>query len=212
MLITDNISFSYDGKQVLSFPNVQCDAAEAHLILGPSGCGKTTLLHLLGGLLQPSAGSIRIKDVDIGTLNGIALDKFRGKHIGIVFQRPHFMRALNVEENLMLAQRLAGVAVDKQKVRQTLDRLGVLHKAHSMTSKLSVGEQQRVVIGRAIINDPDVILADEPTSALDDGNCERFFELLEELSIEEKASLVVVTHDNRLKDRISKQTILTPIT
>jgi putative ABC transport system ATP-binding protein len=208
---TTDISFAYSGSELLSFPEIRCNPSESHLILGPSGCGKTTLLHLLGGLLRPKTGEIQINDVPIERMSGMALDKFRGQNIGIVFQRAHFMRALTVEENLMLGQKLAGMKVDKLKALQTLDRLGIGHKATASTNNLSAGERQRVVIARAIINDPKVILADEPTSALDDNNCQLVYELLVELSREEGAALIIVTHDKRLKDRIPNHTILRPL-
>jgi len=139
------------------------------------------------------------------TLSGQAKDKFRGRNIGIIFQNSHFIRSLNVEENLMLAQRLAKMPIDKARIRRLLERLNVGHKLKSSTDQLSVGEQQRVAIARALVNKPKIILADEPTSALDDINCDQVIELIEEVANEVKATLLVVTHDARLSSKFPNQ-------
>ncbi len=205
MLSSKNIQFSYDGKQQLAFPDIECQKGEQWLLLGESGCGKTTLLHLLGGLMPPQKGEIIINDQSLGKLSQIALDQFRGKNIGIIFQKSHFVSAISVEENLALAQNLAGLSVDKERIKSILERLNLGHKLQSSTKNLSQGEQQRVAIARAIINKPAVILADEPTSALDDTNCDEVINLLEETAQEVNAALLIVTHDNRLKEHIKNQ-------
>lgn len=205
MLQTEQLSFSYTGINTLKFPDFICQKGEHWLLLGQSGSGKTTLLHLLGGLLSPTNGSVKIGTTDLKTLSTAALDKFRGKHIGIIFQKTHFVRALTVQENMMLAQQLAGISIDKPRISQLLNRLNVGHKLHAKTNELSQGEQQRVAIARALVNQPEVILADEPTSALDDENCEEVIQLLEEEAAVAGATLLVVTHDGRLKERFEKQ-------
>lgn len=209
MLQTTNLSFSYSNGPKLRFQNINCEAGEHWLLLGQSGSGKTTLLHLLGGLLTPKEGDIRVGDTAINRLSTSQLDQFRGKHIGIIFQKAHFVRALTVEENLALAQQLAGVPVDKTRIRELLERLRIGHKIQSKPDRLSQGEQQRVAIARAIINRPQVILADEPTSALDDTNTEEVIQLLEEQANAVNATLLVVTHDTRLKERFERQIHLT---
>jgi putative ABC transport system ATP-binding protein len=138
-------------------------------------------------------------------LSRSALDQFRGQHIGIIFQTAHFVQSLSVGDNLALAQSLAGMKVNRKRIRELLGRLGLEHKLRSKPSQLSVGEKQRASIARAIINQPAVILADEPTSALDDSNCKQVIELLEEQAQAVDATLLVVTHDARLKDHISHQ-------
>ena len=192
----------------MDFPNIECQTGEHWLLLGQSGSGKTTLLHLLAGLRTPSSGTVRIDDTVISQLPTSQLDAFRGRHIGIIFQQSHFVRSLNVEENLALAQNLAGLPVDKSKIRELLTRLNIGHKIKSRTSALSQGEQQRVAIARALVNQPYIIFADEPTSALDDGNTEEVIRLLIEQSEAANATLLVVTHDTRLKERFSKQITL----
>jgi len=208
MLQTNQLQFSYTGAQTLTFPDFTCQKGEQWLLLGQSGSGKTTLLHLLGGLLSPTKGDVKVGNTALKTLSTAALDKFRGKHIGIIFQKAHFVRSLTVQENLVLAQQLAGVAVDKTRISDLLNRLNVGHKLHAKTNELSQGEQQRVAIARAIVNQPEVILADEPTSALDDENCEEVIQLLEEQAAAVGATLLVVTHDGRLKERFEKQIVI----
>lgn len=208
MLQTNQLQFSYTGAQTMTFPDFTCKKGEQWLLLGQSGSGKTTLLHLLGGLLSPTKGEVKVGETSLKSMSTAALDKFRGKHIGIIFQKAHFVRSLTVQENLILAQQLAGVTIDKTRISDLLNRLNVGHKLHAMTNELSQGEQQRVAIARAIVNQPDVILADEPTSALDDENCEEVIQLLEEQAAAVGATLLVVTHDGRLKERFEKQIVI----
>lgn len=205
MLQTKNLSYSYDNSHWIDFPDILCEKDQRYLVLGQSGKGKTTFLHLCAGLLQSKKGSVVVNDTDISNLSGRALDRFRGDHIGIIFQQPHFMSALNVAENLMIAQKLAGKSIDKKAIAALLDKLNIGHKLDSRTSNLSQGEKQRVAIARALVNKPSVILADEPTSALDDTNCDEVVKLLEHTADEVNATLVIVTHDNRLMDHFSNQ-------
>jgi len=141
-------------------------------------------------------------------LNGSALDKFRGQNIGIIFQQNHFVDALTVLENVILAQSLAGQRTNKKAALDLLVRLNIGHKANINIRELSQGEKQRVAIARALINKPKVILADEPTSALDDINCEEVLNLLHEQAKAVGSALIVVTHDTRLKDKIANHIIL----
>lgn len=205
MLQTNTLQYQYAGGPVLHFPDISCEKGENWLILGQSGSGKTTLLHLLGGMLSPSSGTIKVAGTDMTKLSASALDQFRGKHIGVIFQQSHFIRALSVTENLAMAQQLAGFNADKNRIHHFLERLNVDHKWKAQTDQLSVGERQRVAIARALINQPAIILADEPTSALDDSNCEQVLQLLAEQAAAVNATLLIVTHDSRLKDKFSKQ-------
>ncbi len=205
MLQTEYLSFSYSHERPIHFPDFTCQKGEHWLLLGQSGSGKTTLLHLLGGLLSPTQGKVKVGSTDLKTLSTAALDQFRGRNIGIIFQNAHFVRSLTVQENLLLAQQLAGVPTNKNRVFELLNRLNVGHKLLSKTNELSQGEQQRVAIARALVNQPKVILADEPTSALDDENCDEVRQLLEEQASAVGATLLIVTHDGRLKARFEKQ-------
>ena len=207
MLEIKNLQHSYNENSTIVFPDFSCQKGEQLLILGQSGCGKTTLLQLIGGILKAQKGDIIVNEKSINTLNNSALDKFRGKNIGFIFQQHHFLAALNVEENLLLAQDLAGAKKDKKAVQNLLERLNIGHKAKEKTNQLSQGEQQRVTIARAMIHQPALILADEPTSALDDKNCNEVIALLQEQAKLNNTTLLIVTHDARLKDKF-RNTIL----
>ncbi len=208
MIEASDLAYQYPDSTLLRFPDLKCGAKEKLLITGPSGSGKTTLLHLLAGLRLPQKGAVLVKGHSFASMKGASLDRFRGQHIGLVFQQMHFVHALDVLENIMLQQYLAGLPQEKAKAERLLDRLGLLDKKHKAIRKLSLGEQQRVAIARAMVNSPAVLLADEPTSSLDDANSLRVISLLEELAVTANAALVVVTHDQRLKDQFPKQVSL----
>lgn len=204
MLKIEGLNYDYSSAAAFQFPNLECQRKENWLLLGRSGSGKTTFLSLIGGLLKAKQGKIEIDGTDITRLSSRALDHFRGQHIGIVFQKSHFVKSLTIEENLLLAQSLAGKKTDKKRIHELLGRLGVDKHARKMPYQLSIGEQQRVAIARALVNAPSLILADEPTSALDDGHALEVADLLHEASQEANALLLIVTHDNRLTTRFEK--------
>ena len=205
MLKSTDLGFAYSPEVGFDFPDIHCESGETLLILGESGTGKTTLLHLLSGLLKPTKGNIYIGDTDITQLNTKELDFFRGQLIGLIFQVSHFVSALSVRENLMLAPYLAGLRPEQERAERLLSQLNLDGKAKRKTYQLSQGQQQRVAIARALMNKPELILADEPTSSLDDTNCYAVAELLEEQAKEANAALVIVTHDQRLKEKFSNQ-------
>jgi putative ABC transport system ATP-binding protein len=175
------------------------------LLLGNSGCGKTTLLHLMCGLLQPQQGKVEVKGQDLRELNAKDLDRFRGEHFGIIFQQSHFIQSLSVLENLAVPHFLLGQSFPKSKAHDLLDALGIAHKANEKPRSLSIGEQQRASIARALIHEPSVVLADEPTSALDDDSTAAVISLLEKQCTNAGAALIVVTHDQRLKSRYNNR-------
>lgn len=200
MLITQDLTYRYpDATHTFRFPDLEVARAGTLLLLGPSGAGKSTWLHLLAGVLSPVSGRTVLDGVDYATLRGAELDRFRGRHIGLVFQRAYFLEALTVAENLAIARRTAGLPPDEPLLRSTLDQLGIAALADRHPARLSVGEQQRVTIARALVNRPKLILADEPTSALDKRNAARVSALLRERAAELGAALIVVTHDERLR-------------
>lgn len=208
MLATNQLTFEYDPAKQFAFPDVYCANREALLILGRSGTGKTTFLHLLALLLRPKSGSVVIDQTDLTKLSPAETAAFRAKHLGIVYQKPHFVSALSVMDNLLLANYLAGKPQDKNRARDLAAQLGFADHLNKKTHQLSQGEQQRVSIARAVMNQPDTILADEPTSSLDDENTNRVIKLLHEQSEQIGASLVVVTHDQRLKDVFQNRVFL----
>ena len=197
MLETKNLRFKYDNNLELNFPDIKT-SKENLLILGASGVGKTTFLHLLSGLLKPMNGEIDLLGTKISNLKMSEMDRFRGKNIGIVFQKPHFINSLTVKENLQLAQYISKKS-DKNRIQSLLESLGIEDKANKKTLNLSQGEKQRVAIALAIVNSPKLILADEPTSSLDDLNCDKVINLLKDQAAKYKAKLIIITHDYRLK-------------
>lgn len=199
MLEVTGIRHFYQGQPVLDVPRWRADEGEQWLLHGPSGCGKTTLLHILGGLLTPSEGTVTLSGTDLGALRGAALDRYRGQHIGIVFQQLHLIDAITVRQNLALAQKFAGLPVDNARAIEVLDVLGLADKADAFPYALSHGQAQRVALARALINRPAVVLADEPTSNLDDGNAERALALLREQAKAHGSALVIASHDGRIK-------------
>jgi putative ABC transport system ATP-binding protein len=208
MLTATNLSYKYPGGETLAFPDLNCAPGETRLLLGKSGSGKTTMLQLLAGLRAPATGTVSINGQALGQLSDTALDYFRGQNVGMIFQTAHFMRALTVAQNLELAQRLAGRPVDRARINDLLEELDLAGKAKSLPGALSVGQQQRAAIARALVNQPAVLFADEPTSALDDENTRRVVDLLQSQAAAANATLLIVTHDNRLTSIIPQQTRL----
>jgi putative ABC transport system ATP-binding protein len=209
MISTKNLRFSYTKDQEFIFPDLYCEAGSTLLITGDSGKGKTTYLHLLAGLLQPTSGEILIDKTDLVSLSEKKTDRYRGKNIGVVFQKSYFIAALTVLENLQMASWLATGKKHTKRAKRLLEQLGIENQASKLPSQLSIGQQQRVSIARALINEPKVLLADEPTSSLDDKNAEKVIDLLTSLSKEYKAALLIVTHDNRIKEKfINKITLV----
>jgi len=205
MLATRNLSFSYPNGPSFLFPDIGLQAREVLLILGSSGVGKTTLLHLLAGLQKPTSGTVNINGINLIGLSDSNADKFRGKNIGIVHQKSVFIRSISVLQNLLLAQTFAGIRADETVALKLLSDLIIGHRAYALPKELSVGERQRASIARALITQPKIVLADEPTSALDDENCERVANLLEKTVLGSGASLIIVTHDQRLKNRFANR-------
>lgn len=209
MISTKNLRFSYSKDQEFIFPDLYCEAGSTLLITGDSGKGKTTYLHILAGLLQPKSGEIIIDDTDLVSLSEKKTDKFRGKNIGVVFQKSYFIAALTILENLEMASWLATGKKHTKRAKRLLEQLGIENQAEKLPSQLSIGQQQRVSIARALMNEPKVLLADEPTSSLDDKNAEKVIDLLTSLSKEYKAALLIVTHDSRIKEKfINKITLV----
>jgi ABC-type lipoprotein export system ATPase subunit len=208
MIRISNLSYTYGSNNTLKFPDFSVQEGGTCLLLGESGSGKTTLLHLIGGLLRSQRGSIIVTNTEITGLSESGLDKFRGRNMGFIFQKNHLIHALTVKNNLLLAPYLSGIKQNENRMAEVVAPLGIQDKMHADIKQLSHGQAQRVAIARAILNKPAMILADEPTSALDDKNCERVISLLLEVATTNRSTLLIATHDQRLKSKIPQHVIL----
>ena len=208
MLLAEGLEAGRGDRPVARLGALSVKAGEAALLLGPSGAGKTTLLLALAGLAKSFSGRVRIAETDILALRGAALDRFRGRHIGFVFQDIHLLPGLSALDNLLLSPFAAGVAQDRERARALLASLGLGDKVDRAAERLSRGEAQRAAIARAMLLRPQLILADEPTASLDDPAAEAVASLLLQAAAETGAALVVATHDARLKARIANQVMV----
>ena len=184
MFSLKGVRHRYGAREVLRLERFVAAQGEKWLVLGPSGSGKSTLLHILAGLLRPSDGSVEV-----------------ARPIGIVPQKLHLISSLDVEDNLLLAQYMAGAKQEPARAAQVLAGVGLADRAHSRPHQLSHGQAQRVAVARAVMNRPKLLIADEPTSNLDDAHCAAALDLLEAQAAECSATLVVATHDARAKPR-----------
>lgn len=210
MFALRDLRHAYDGVPAVTVRYWRAEQGEHWLLSGPSGSGKSTLLHLLAGFFPPSYGQVLVAGHPLHKLKPAALDRFRGRHVGIVLQRLHLVESLSVLDNVLLAQYFAGVRQDRARVREVLDDLDLAQKAHAHPHELSFGQAQRVAVARAVVNRPSVLLADEPTSNLDDERCLQTLDLLETVARACSATLLIATHDQRIKARMRNQFKLAP--
>ena len=182
--------------------DLDINAGEVVLIMGPSGSGKTTLLLMLGAMLRPTSGSVTVDGTDVASAPERALPPLRARHFGFIFQDFNLLSALDATENVELACNLAGVTgrAARQRATDLLTRLGLADRLHFRPDQLSGGEKQRVAIARALANDARLVLADEPTANLDSGHGRDIARLLRRLATDEGRSVVIVSHDSRLKE------------
>jgi len=193
------IEHRYGATRVLAVASWRAQGGEQWLLGGPSGSGKSTLLHILAGLTKPSAGRVVVAGQDLAALAGAARDRWRGRCVGLVPQKLHLVGAVNVADNLRLACTMAGRPVDEARIRSLLEAVHVADLAHRWPRELSQGQAQRVAIARAVVNRPALVLADEPTANLDDAHAAVALELLRTQALEAGATLVVASHDARVK-------------
>lgn len=177
--------------------NLAIEVGECVAITGASGSGKSTLLHMLGGITRPTGGSVMLEGIDLATLDEDALALVRRRRIGFVFQRYNLLPELSLVENVALPLVLDGVPFlqSNAAAMSSLETVGMEHRAGHRPDELSGGEQQRGAIARALVAAPAIVLADEPTGALDSVNSRRVIELLHRLAIEQKQTIILVTHD-----------------
>ena len=199
MIFAQQLLFQYNSETRFEFSDLQCKAGETLLITGASGKGKTTLLHLLGGLLQPTSGAVFINETNICALSSKKLDHFRGQNIGLILQKAHFIASLNVLENIELASWLTDKTKKNEKAKELLSLLGLEKFASKLPSQLSIGQQQRVSIARALINEPKLLLADEPTGNLHSSQGEEVMDMLKQFN-KEGMTIIQVTHNEKFAE------------
>jgi len=199
MFALSGVEHRYGRVAALRVAEWRAERGERWLVAGASGSGKSTLLNILAGLLRPSVGSAVVGGQDLTTLADTALDRWRGRNVGYVPQRLHLIGSLDVLDNLLLAQFLAGMTIDRGAAVNLLASLGVDGAASRTPDRLSQGQAQRVAVARAVINRPALLLADEPTAALDDANAQATIKLLGEQAEAVGATLVVASHDARIR-------------
>ena len=207
MLICENLSFSIDGHKLISDINFNIKNQKDLLITGPSGVGKTTLLSILCGLQKPTEGNIKYNNINLYDLKENKIDDFRGKQLGIVFQNFNLINSFTIKQNLDLANTVS-TSQESDHLYKLLQRIGLAEKSHLQVSKLSTGEKQRLAVARAFIGNPKWVFCDEPTSSLDDKNTDIIVNLIKEESLRSKASLILITHDKRVRSILNFSQIL----
>ena len=205
MISVRGLAHRYGEAEALRLPQWSVAQGERWAVLGASGSGKTTLLHVIAGLVRPTEGEVEVSGEKLRKLDDSRLDRWRGATVGIVLQALHLVRHLSVRDNLRLAQYLAHLPQDDLRIDDTLSSLGVGGKASRRPPELSQGERQRVAIARAVVNRPKLLLADEPTANLDDAAAVLAVDLLTEQAARHGATLVVATHDARVKTKFRER-------
>jgi ABC-type lipoprotein export system ATPase subunit len=221
MLTLTNLQKRYVGPDgsvvpVIDIPNFLLHGGEQVALIGSSGCGKTTLLHLIAGILAPDSGKITFGapsegQVEITTLSEAQRDVFRGAYIGYIFQTHHLLPGFTALENVLLGMSFTGRPHDPAWARRLLTEVGLADRLHYRPAKLSVGQQQRVAVARALANRPQVVLADEPTGALDPTNAQQVLDLIRNLCKEVNASLILVSHDMDIAKQLARRVTLSEL-
>src|SRR5216684_3426397 len=198
-LVLKDVRKSYrepDGTPlpILDISEFTVQSGEQTALLGPSGGGKTTLLNVIAGITMPDSGSVRIDDIDVTRLHEVGRDRLRAQKIGFVFQTFNLLPAFTALENVLLGMSFSGKRVDRRRAEELLDKVGLAHRLQHRPAKMSVGEQQRVAVARALSNRPSLLLADEPTANVDVKNQQTILDLICGACRENNVSLLMVTH------------------
>jgi len=209
MLSLENVKKSYvepNGNllPVLDIDHFDIDVGEQMVIVGRSGCGKTTLLHVISGISRADEGTVTVDGIQIGSLAESVRDRFRADTIGYVFQTFNLLPGFSALENVMLGMTFSLGRRDAGRARQLLDRMGLSHRLSHKPGTMSVGEQQRVAVARALANRPKLLLADEPTANVDSGNQQQIVDLIRETCEEENVALLLVTHAPEVADQFQR--------
>lgn len=209
MLQLDQLVKSFrlpDGKQltVLDIPRFSIAPAEQVILLGESGGGKTTLLHCIAGIMQPTSGTITLDGVELTRLSEAGRDRVRAAKIGYVFQTFNLLPGFTALENVRLGMTFGDGKHDLDRARSLLSRVGLGDREHHKPAQLSVGQQQRVAVARALANRPKLLLADEPTANIDPQNQQRIIDLIRETCQEEQVAILLVTHSLHVAEQFSR--------
>ncbi|MEJ7931926.1 ATP-binding cassette domain-containing protein [Ramlibacter sp. AN1015] len=208
MIRTEALRLRHPAGPTLAFPDLDLPQGGRLLLQGRSGAGKSSWLALVAGLLLPESGRLLVAGQDLRALTGAARDRWRGAHVGMVPQRLHLSDALGVADNLALAYFALGRAVNRAAVASALAALGIGELAARRPGQLSAGQAQRVALARAVLLSPRVLLADEPTANLDDEAAADALALLESAALRCGATLVVATHDRRVREAMPQAEVL----
>ena len=202
-----DLAFAYPGQRepLLAIPSFVCAAGEQVLLAGTSGSGKSTLLNLVLGLLEPNGGTVRVAGRDLHRLAGAARDRFRGRHIGVVFQSFHLLHGFTALENVMMPLAFSDIPAKEheERARSLLSELDI-PRAGALPENLSIGQQQRVAVARALACEPELVLADEPTASLDPENGVIAMDLIQRVCRTHNAAMLCVSHDPSLVDRFDR--------
>ena len=209
MLQLESIKKSYlqpNGERVpiLDVPSFQVGQGEQLVLIGPSGCGKSTLLHIIAGISKPDSGQVILDGIELTKYPEAGRDRIRADKLGYVFQTFNLLPSFSALENVLLGMTFARKKYSVPRAKQLLDRVGLSHRARNKPSAMSVGEQQRVAVARALANSPAILLADEPTANVDPGNQSQIVSLIRETCRDEQIALIMVTHSMEVAEQFDR--------
>ena len=209
MLLVENVTKSYaepDGSRlaILDIPRLEVAAGEQVVIRGRSGGGKTTLLNAIAGITTVDAGRIAVNGTDVTRIPEVGRDRSRARHIGFVFQTFNLLSGFSALENVLLGMTFTGQRRDSQRARGLLERVGLAQRLSHKPAALSVGEQQRVAVARALVNRPVLLLADEPTANIDPAHQQQVIDLLREVCRAENVAMLLVTHADEVANQFAR--------
>lgn len=214
----NNIEFSYNvGETILRIDQLKVQEGEKLFIFGPSGSGKSTLLNLLTGVITPAKGSINVLGQELSNLSHGKRDRFRGHHMGFIFQNFNLIPYLTIDENIQLPLKTSKErrerlnATPDEEIQRLTEHLRLGQHRHKKITELSVGQQQRVAVARAMIGNPEIVVADEPTSSLDEDVTDSFMKLIMEEHEQRNFTLIFVSHDRRLSKFFDRELALSEI-